>query len=56
MTSTENKEERKMDQMQADKCRYDYILMTSIGAFFQWPIVYNVQKIVLHTYENDGVN
>ena len=52
-----------MDQMIADKCRYDLTLMTAIGAFFQWTVVLNVQESVLHTYKtmgfikaHDGIN
>jgi hypothetical protein len=39
-----------MDQMNTEKCCYLLILMTAIGSFFQWPVVQNVQKSVLHLY------
>ena len=39
-----------MDQMNTEKCCYLLILMTAIGSFFQWLVVQNVQKSVLHLY------
>ena len=44
-----------MDQMNAEQCGSLFILMTAIGAFFSVARRINVQKSVLHTYENDGI-